>query len=120
MAGEKKTKTFETISSRGEWKNNKIQFSDLRKVREGKGIIIPLDRYVTIISAELLGIEATAQLEIRECIYDAAILTVSLNMTTDSNLTLECHNTPNGISKEHAVALPWISGQRNQGQQDHR
>lgn len=34
-------------------------------------------------------------------------LSISHNMTTESNLTLECHNTLNSLAKKQAIELLW-------------
>lgn len=65
--------------------------------RRAKGIIILLNRYPTIMQAEMIGIEAAAQLGIRKgsrrivhifCDNKTA-LTALENITMESNLTLE-------------------------------
>lgn len=93
--------------------------------RGSKGIITLLDRFSTIVQNEMVGIEATAQLAIREegrrrvpiCSDSIVALTASQNMTMESNLTLECRHMLNSFANVQAVDCSGYLTQRNQEQQ---
>lgn len=94
---------------------------------EGKGIIILLGLYVTIIQIELIGIEAGAQLakragdrsEVHICSDSIAAFTDSQTMTMEWNLILEYHNMLDSLGKEQRFWDAMYSRiQRNQRQRD--
>lgn len=86
--------------------------------RGGKGLILPLGRYSTILQADIIGILVAAHSVVREgshekvfiCTDSKAELTVLQSMRAESKFTLECHNPPNSLAKVRAVELPWIPG----------